>query len=416
MKGERVVITGTGAVSPFGLDAEALLDGMAGRRCALGPLPGGESIPGLGARAAGIVPEIDAKAIPRTFRRSMSKMGLFAYLAAREALARAGLENFPKNMGLAVGTTMGSPQTLTEFFSEYLPDKSFGNLRSTTFFKIMGHGAASSLALALGLTGRTLAPSAACAAGLQAIGLGYETIAAGREEVMLCGGTEEFDVLTALTFDHIQAASHHLDPLRASRPFDRARDGLVCSEGAGLLVLESLPHALDRNAPILAEIAGFATTTAPVNLVHPDPGGIAECMYLALDDSGLGPADIQAVNAHATATIEGDRAEARAIEKIFGSQTPVNSFKGQLGHTMAASGALELIVAVWMMTNDCLLANHNLEVIDPDCGGLWLPNEPQRRIITAIMKNSFALGGVNASLIVKKYMSHGRRPVSGRIF
>ena len=402
MKRERVVITGAGAVSPFGPGVDALFAGLVGERCALIPLPDAEDRPESGVAAVGLVPEIDAKTIPRTFRRSMSRMGVFAYLAAREALTEAGLEDYPRDMGLAVGGTMGSPRTLTEFFSEYLPDKSFGSLRSTTFFKIMGHGAASSLALALGLTGRTLAPSAACAAGLQAVGLGYEAIACGREKVMLCGGTEEFDILTALTFDHIQAASHHPDPQRASRPFDQARDGLVCSEGAGIMVLENLSHAVNRGAPILAEIAGFATTTSPANLVHPDPEGIADCMIRTLADGGLEPGDIQAVNAHATATIEGDRAEARAIEKIFGSQTPVNSFKGQLGHTMAASGALELIASIWMMNNDYFLANHNLEITDPECGGLLLPNEPQRRIITAIMKNSFALGGVNASLIIKK--------------
>lgn len=332
----------------------------------------------------------------------MSKMAIFAYLAAREALARAGLENYPPDMCLAIGTTMGSPNTLTEFFSEYLSPRGFNNLRSTTFFKIMGHGAASSLALALGLSGRTLAPSAACAAGHQAVGLGYETISTGRERVMLCGGTEEFDILTALTFDHILAASHNPDPARASRPFDKARDGLVCSEGAGILVLESLSHAISRGAPILAEITGFATTTSPSNLVHPDPDGIAGCMARALKNSGFEPGDIQAVNAHATATLEGDRAEARAIERIFGSQTPVNSFKGQLGHTMAASGALELIPAIWMMNNNYFLPNYNLETPDPECGKLLLPNEPHERIISAIIKNSFALGGVNASLIIKK--------------
>lgn len=403
MKGERVVITGLGAVSPFGLGVDPLIDGIRAGQCALVPLPG-ENLPSeLGVKAAGLVPEIDAKSIPRSYRRAMSKMTIYAYLAAREALARAGLKDYPQDMGLAIGVTMGSPNTMTEFFSEYLSPRGFGNLRSTTFFKIMGHGPASSLALALGLSGRTLAPSAACAAGLQAVGLAYESISSGRERVMLCGGTEEFDLLTAMTFDHILAASHNPDPARASRPFDQTRDGLVCSEGAGILVLESLSHALSRGAPILAEIAGFATTTSPSNLVHPDPEGIAGCMARALDNSGFEPGDIQAVNAHATATLEGDRAEASAIEKIFGHKTPVNSFKGQLGHTMAASGALELIPAIWMMNNDCFLPNYKLEAADPECRKLLLPNEPHKRIISAIIKNSFALGGVNASLIIKKH-------------
>ena len=404
MKGERVVITGVGAVSPFGAGAGLLCSMVEEGRCALGPLPGGSHLKDLGAIAAGVVPELDAKSIPRTHRRAMSKMGVFACLAAREALKSANLEDkYPPDMGLALGSTMGSPATMTEFFAEYLSSQGFGSLRSTTFFKIMGHGAASSLAMTLGLSGRTLAPSAACAAGLQAVGLAYEAIASGREKIMLCGGTEEFDVLTALTFDHILAASHNADPARASRPFDRDRDGLVCSEGAGLLLLESLPHALSRNAPILAEVAGFATTTATANLVHPDADGIAGCMTRAIDDAGLKPGDITAVNAHATATVEGDKAEAEAIYQVFGSETPVASFKGHLGHTMAASGSLELILSLWMIKNDLFLPTHNLVTPDPALPDLMLPNRPQKRIITALIKNSFALGGVNASLIVKKY-------------
>ncbi|MDR1921814.1 MAG: beta-ketoacyl-[acyl-carrier-protein] synthase family protein, partial [Candidatus Adiutrix sp.] len=281
--------------------------------------------------------------------------------------------------------------------------KGFGQSRSAAFFKIMGHGAAASLALALGLCGRTLAPAAACAAGLQAVGLGYEAIAGGREEIMLCGGAEEFDVLTALTFDHIMAASHNKDPLAAGRPFDRRRDGLVCGEGAAMLVLESLSRARRRGAVPLAEISGFATTTSPASLAHPDAAGIALCMSKALADGGLEPADVKAVNAHATSTAEGDRAEAEALFKVFGAGVPVNSFKGQLGHAMAASGALELIASIWMMRNDTFLPTYNLEEPDPEFAGLMLPTKPQKLIISTMLKNSFALGGVNASLILSKY-------------
>ena len=404
MQRQRVVITGVGAVSPFGTGADLLCSKIWAGECAIGPMVGGAEVKELGALVAGIAPEVNSKSIPRAFRRSMSSMGIFACVAAQEALGSAGLsEGYPSHMGLSIGGTMGSPQALTEFFAEYLKSKSYRALRSGTFFKIMGHGAAASVSLALGLLGRTLAPSAACAAGLQAIGLGYEAISSGREDIMLCGGTEEFDVLTALTFDHILAASHNADPARASRPFDRDRDGLVCSEGAGVLVLESLPRALGRKASILAEVVGFSTTTSPLNLVQPDPGGIARCMALALDDSGLAAGDIQAVNAHATGTIEGDQAEAKAIYDVFGPKVAVNSLKGQLGHTMAASGALELIVSMWMMNNGLFLPTYNLDNVDPNCALIKLSNELQKGTITALLKNSFALGGINASLIIKKY-------------
>ncbi len=374
---ERVVITGLGAVSPYGNGADLMWAGIKEGLCPLGPLPGRKECPGLGPKVAGIVPKLDSKIIPRTFRRSMSTMAVYAYVAAREALDGARLASYPAHLGLAMGSTMSSPNTLTDFFGEYLPRKTLETLRSTTFFKIMGHGPASSLALALGLTGRTLAPSAACAAGLQAVGLGFEAIAAGREELMLCGGTEEFDLLTALTFDQIMAASLKPEARKASRPFDRDRDGLVCSEGAGVLLLESLTHAQKRGAPILAEIAGFATSTSPGNIVHPDPQGIALTMEKALADAGLSPTEIGAVNAHATATVEGDRAEAQAIFELFGRSAPVLSFKGQLGHTMAASGALELAACVGMLNEDYLPANYNLDNPDEQCGDLWLPKSPK---------------------------------------
>jgi 3-oxoacyl-[acyl-carrier-protein] synthase II len=334
----------------------------------------------------------------------MSKMAGFAYLAAVEALEQAGLAGaLPPDLGLALGSTMGSPLTLVEFFSEYLKSSSLEQVRAPTLFKIMGHGAAVSLALALGLSGRLLAPSAACAAGLQAIGLGYEAIAAGRAEALLCGGAEEFDRLTALTFDHILAASHCPDPAVASRPFDGNRDGLVCAEGAGLLVLESLPRARARGAKILAEVAGFATTASPANLVHPDAASIARTMAAALADGGLAPADIQYVNAHATSTVEGDRAEAEAIFQVLGSGPSVNSFKGQLGHTMAASGALEAILSLKEMEAGLILPNHNLEAPEPGFPVLRLSKERESRIITAMIKNSFALGGLNACLALKTF-------------
>jgi 3-oxoacyl-[acyl-carrier-protein] synthase II len=334
----------------------------------------------------------------------MSKMAGFAYLAAVEALEQAGLAGaLPPDLGLVLGSTMGSPLTLVEFFTEYLRSASLDQVRGTALFKIMGHGAAVSLALALGLSGRLLAPSAACAAGLQAIGLGYETIAAGQAEVMLCGGTEEFDRLTALTFDHILAASHNLDPALASRPFDGGRDGLVCAEGAGLLVLEDMERARTRGAEILAEIAGFATTSSPANLVHPDAAAIAKTMAAAIADSGLTPAEIQYVNAHATSTVEGDRAEAEAIFQVFGSGPAVNSFKGQLGHTMAASGALETILSLMEMRAGLILPNHNLMAPEPGFPALRLPKEREKRIIRAMLKNSFALGGLNACLALKTF-------------
>ena len=400
MSRERVVITGVGAVSPFGVGADRLWHSLLLGECGIVDMPARETIKGLEAAVAGLVPGVDPKSVPRVYRRSMSRMGIYAYLAALEALS--GMPDYPTDMGLAVGGTMGSPDTMVDFFREYLGQNGLGTVRATTFFKFMGHGVASSLALALGLTGRVIAPSAACAAGVVAVGEAYESIAHGRQSVVLCGGAEEFNVLTAATFDHIQAASHNRDPRSASRPFDMGRDGVVCSEGAGFLLVENRERAVARGATIWAEIVGYASNCSPRNLVYPDQRAIYDCMARCLDDADVKPDGIGAVNAHATATVEGDRAEGRAIADLLGRGVPVCSLKGQLGHTMAASGSLELIACLHMMREGVVLPNHNLDTADPECGGIRLPVEAVSGSVDVVLKNGCALGGINASLLLRR--------------
>ncbi len=193
------------------------------------------------------------------------------------------------------------------FFADYMTDRSVERMSSTLFFQIMNHSCAANVAQVLGITGRVLAPSSACATGGQAVGLGYETIALGRQELMLCGGADEFHALTAATFDIMNAASTRFNdaPRMTPRPFDRDRDGVVCAEGAGILLLESLDSACSRGARILAEILGFATVTDPTSIANPHPDAIEKCMRLALADAGVAPPEIDYVNAHATATRAG---------------------------------------------------------------------------------------------------------------
>lgn len=409
MHRQRVVITGMGAVSPYGAGIEALWDGLRSGRSATSRLEGAENITGLTAQVAGVVPALDVRQIPRKDRRSMSRMSQFAWLAAREALSRAGLGMdilSGGRLGISVGSTVGSVDAIEAFFEEYLRDRNLEQVRSTTFFKIMSHSVASNLAQALGITGRVLAPAAACSTGSQAVGLAYENIAWGRQDVMLCGGADEFSALTAATFDIMNAASNGANdrPEAASRPFDVSRDGIVCAEGAGLLVVESREHALQRNAPILAELIGFASNASPTNIVNPDADSIRTCMRLALEDAEMEPGAIDYVNAHATGTVLGDVAEAKAIEGLFGSRPPVSSLKGHMGHTMAASGALELIASLQMMREGRVLPTLNLQTPDPACGNLNLPRADRPVTINTVMKNSFALGGVNSVLVVRSYI------------
>lgn len=405
MCAQRVVITGMGAVSPFGEGVATLADNVAANACAITSLPEG-SIPGMTSRVVARVPDVRAKRIPRELRRSMSPMSIFACLAAWEALEQAGLApdaEIVARAGVALGSTLGSPESLHQFFAALLCEHSLDEVRSTTFFKVMSHSVAANVAQACRCQGRTLAPSAACATGLVGVALGYEAIAAGRETLMLCGGADEFHLLVAATFERLGAASTATEPEQASLPFDSNRCGIVCAEGAGVLLLESLESAQKRGAPILAEVLGCAMTSSPSSIAHPDRALIGACMHSAIRDAGLAPQDIGYVNAHATATEFGDMAEGQAIADVFGSNTPVSSLKGHMGHAMAASGALEGILCVEMLRRSVYFPTRGLHQPDARCGDVRHVCEPMPATSGAILKNSFALGGVNCSVVFGNY-------------
>lgn len=404
----RVVITGLGAVSPFGQGVDRLFQALEDGESAVRYIAELEKIQGLGPHVAGLVQDIDINDIPRKIRRTMSPMSVYALLAAQEALAQGHVDEHLRTggrLGIALGSTVGSVDTMEDFFKDFLQDRSIEGIKSMLFFKIMGHSCAANVAQTLGIAGRTLAPSAACATGCQAVGLGYEAIALGKQDLMLCGGADEFHPLTAATFDIIQAASTKYNdrPQCTPRPFDRDRDGIVCSEGAGLLLLESLDSARSRKAEILAEISGFASTSDTSSIANPDPKPVRLCMALALEEAGLSPADVDYVNAHATGTMQGDEAESQAIGELFGSRTPVSSLKGHIGHAMAASGALELIACAKMMRSGKIIPTRNLDNPAVECSGVALPRQIQIKNLQTIIKNNFALGGVNCAIVLRRF-------------
>ncbi|MBQ7617349.1 MAG: beta-ketoacyl-[Desulfovibrio sp.] len=395
----RVVITGLGAVSPYGLGVQKLLLGLAEGRSSLRKLPEKLRL-AQGGQVAGLVGLVNEKEVPREKRRTMSPMSLYAYFAAKEALSFAQISPPYSELGVSISSTLGSPQALEDFFTTYIATKALDSIRATTFFKVMGHTVAANLVQSLGLRGRQIASSQACASGLMSLGLAYEAIALGAEEQLLCGGADEYHPLTTATFAKIGAASTSSDPKTASRPFDQDRNGVVCGEGAGLLLLESQTSAEKRGATILAEIKSFAATSTPESIVHPDKASMQACMQKALSYAKLKPKDLSYVNAHATSTKLGDLAEAKAIAAIFQNQVPVSSLKGHLGHTMAASGALETIVCVAMFAQKTIYPTLNLENIDPDCGQLWHVRKKLNYQPGPILKNCFALGGGSTSLII----------------
>ena len=404
----RVVLTGCGSVSPYGQGVELLMDRLFAGRSAVRKVPDLADIGGLRTRLAAKVIGVDPKVIPRKHRRSMSAMSIFATLACQDALAQSGVTTeqvTSGQLGISLGSTVGSTKTTEELFRDFFTDSSLERMKSTVFFHIMNHSCAANVAQTLDISGRILAPSAACSTGCQAIGYGFELIAMGKQEMMLCGGADEFHPLTAATFDIMNAASIAFNdaPTRTPRPFDRYRDGVVCAEGAGVVLLESLDSAVKRGAPILAEIVGFATVSDPKSIANPNVEAMERCMRLALEDAGFSADDIGYVNAHATGTEQGDIAESEAIARIFGELVPVSSLKGHIGHTMAASGSLELIGALEMMKQGRLVPTLNLEEVDPACSALNYLLQVEDVEIDAFIKNSFAFGGVNSSIVVRRF-------------
>jgi len=407
---ESVVITGAGVITPLGhsLDAlyTALLAGESGVRYDAGL----EKIGGLRSQLVCKVNGIDAKQIPRKIRRSMSNMSIYAYLAGRQALEMAAYpeaELASGRIGVMIGSTLGSTETTEAFFADYFRDYSLERMKSGLFFQIMGHSCAANVAQSLGITGRVFAPSAACATSCQAIGYAFEQIAFGRQDAMLCGGADELHPLTTGTFDVMNAAStaYNDHPDATPRPFDRNRDGIVCGEGSGILLLENRKNAEARGARILAEVIGFATTSDTSSIANPDVGAMYECMRLAVADAGIAADELDYINAHATGTRQGDVAEAEAIRRLVGDRVPVSSLKGHLGHTMAASGAIELSATLGMMLGGELIATRNLEQIDEGCRGIDHLQQNKQERPSLILKNNFAMGGINCTLIIRRIAS-----------
>ncbi len=410
MNKRRVVITGMGTVSPFGQGVECLWEHLLKGDSAVQIIPDMQKLGGLRSWVAAVVPEIDESVIPRKKRRFMSPMSVYSTIAALEAAAMAGLSEdkiSSRGTGLCLASTMGSTTESEAFFQEMNRSGSIENIKSTMFFKTMNHSCAANTAQALGITGRTISPSAACASSNLAIGLAFEMIAAGKQDVMVCGGSDEHHCLAPAIFDIMNAASckYNSEPQQTPRPFDIDRDGVVCAEGAGVLVLEEMGHARARNANILAEIVGFATFSSPENIANPDSQTIMECMECSMKQAGIKAGDVDYVNAHATATIEGDIAEAQAIGAVMADKVPVSSLKGHLGHTMAASGAMEMIASIQMMHYNILIPTRNLVKPDPLCGVMDFVITPREIEINVILKNSFALGGINSAILVRRYFN-----------
>lgn len=305
-------------------------------------------------------------------------------------------------MGVACGSSTGSTKDIQDLglMISGLPN----NFNANTYIRIMPHTTAANIGIFFGLSGRIIPTSSACSSGSQGIGYAYESIKYGMSQLMLAGGGEEFCPSEVYVFDSLYAASRNNDnPHKTPRPYDKRRDGLVIGEGACIFVLEELEHALSRKATIIAEIVGYGANSDGSHVTRPQKETMQRCMALALKDAALKPTQIGYVNGHGTATEQGDIAETLATEAIFG-HIPLSSQKSYLGHTLGACGALESWFSIEMMRDGWFAPTINLDEIDERCGKLDYIRGNGREIRTDyVMNNNFAFGGVNTSLIFKRW-------------
>jgi 3-oxoacyl-[acyl-carrier-protein] synthase II len=405
----RVVITGAGNISSLGHDWATVEPRLRSRRNAVCRIEEWSEYTGLNTRLGAPAAPFELPAhYNRKATRSMGRVALMATRASELALIDSGLLDDPilksGRVGIAYGSSSGTPAAMGDF-GRMMIEKDTRFISSASYIKMMSHSAAVNMGVFFGITGRIIPTASACTSGSQGIGYAYETIKAGQQTVMLVGGAEELDVATAAVFDTLFATSTRNDaPQSTPRPFDRDRDGLVVGEGASTLVLESLEHARARGARILAEVAGFGTNSDGKHVTQPTAATMAQAMRLALEDAQLPPEAVGYVNAHGTATEHGDIAETTATHAVFGERIPVSSLKSYTGHALGACGAFEAWASIEMMRSGWFAPTVNLDNIDPRCGALDYITGNGRDLQTeVVMNNNFAFGGINTSLIFRRW-------------
>lgn len=342
----------------------------------------------------------------RKITRTMGRISVMAVKTAEDALIDANLlgDEIVKTAGVSYGSSMGSMDALLDFYSMCI-DKKVKLLNSGSYIKMMPQTAAVNISLYFKTNGRLIPTSTACTSGSMGIGYAYEAIKDGYQNIMIAGGAEEIHPTQVGVFDALYATStKNSAPKTTPRPFDKERDGLVIGEGAGTLILEEYESAIKRGAKIYAEIAGFATNTDGDHITNPNKDKMADVMKLALKSANLKPSDIGYINAHGTGTINGDIAESKAVEEVFGkNNVPISTIKSYTGHTLGACGAIEAILSIMMMKNKWFSPNLNLKNVDENCGELdYIMHEGRNLDIDYIMTNNFAFGGINTSLILKR--------------
>ncbi len=408
----RVVVTGMAGLCPLGNDWSSVKQSLLANKSGITVQPDWEQFRGLHTRLGGAVKNFVLP--PEYPRKKIRGMGRVAQLSARAselALRDARLFDHPAlhdgTTGISYGSTSGSPPAIEVYARNIMQERSLKGISPNDYIQLMSHTTAANLGQFFEIRGRIMPTCSACTSGSQGIGYGFESIQSGVQECMVTGGAEELHVVNAAVFDIMFATSTKNEtPTRTPRPFDVARDGLVVSEGAGTLVLEALEHAQKRAAPIHAELVGFATNCDGEHMTHPGVDGMEKVMRNALRDAALEPESIDYINAHGTGTEQGDIAESQATARVFGKRIAFSTLKGAMGHTLGACGALEAWIVIQMMNEGWVAPTLNLEQVDPRCGELdYVRGDCRSLDMKYVMSNNFAFGGVNTSLIFKRWES-----------
>jgi 3-oxoacyl-[acyl-carrier-protein] synthase II len=411
-KRRRVVVTGMGTINPLGLTVDEYWQGLIEGKSGIGPITHCD-VTGLTCQIAGEVKGFDpTNYIDYKESRRMARFSHLIVASARMAFEDAGLNlsrTKPERMGVVVGNGIGGfPEA--EAGHRILLER--GGMRLNPFFMpiILPNMAAGQISMTFGLKGFSSTITTACAAATQAIGDALEVIRQNKADVMVAGGTEAAITATGVAGFCVMKAltTQNEEPTKASRPFDAKRDGFVPAEGSGVILLESLDHALRRGARIYAEVAGVGITSDAYHVTAPDSdgAGATRAMRLAVEDANLAPEEIDYINAHGTSTPINDPIETLAIKTLFGDHAYrlcISSSKSMIGHLLGASGAVEAIACIKTVTDGIIHPTINYEYPDPDCDLDYVPNTARKKEVRAALSNSFGFGGQNACIVFKKF-------------
>ena len=405
----RVVVTGMAGLSSLGDNWDSVREGIVSDRTGIQHMDDWEKYDGLNTNLAAPIDDFELpEHYTRKRTRSMGRVSMFSTRTTERALEQAGLlgDEIISNgeTGVAYGSSSGTPDAIAEF-GAMLHECSTRTITATSYIRMMSHTAAVNTGLFFNVRGRLISTCTACTSGSQAIGYAYEAIKYGHQKVMIAGGAEELSATQAAVFDVLFATSVRNDePELTPRPFDKDRDGLVIGEGAATLILEDLEHAQARGANIIAELIGFATNCDAMHVTQPTAATMEVAMRKGLENADLDPAAVGYVSAHGTATDLGDVAESQATNAVFGSKMPFSSMKSYFGHTLGACGAQEVWLTLDSMNREEFWPTRNLENLDPRCGELdYIVGEPRKISTEYVVSNSFAFGGINTSLVFKRW-------------